>query len=78
MTDTLVMRLRWLCSPSAESLSDHHRITGFIREGYEAADEIERLTRERDAAQRQLQMLQEAARPLTMLIAALAETEKTK
>lgn len=39
----IVDRLRNLCAPEAETLSDGWRVKQFIKVGNEAADEIERL-----------------------------------
>lgn len=50
MSDDLVNRLQTLSHPASESLPDGKRLTLLILIAREAADVIERLTRERDDA----------------------------
>lgn len=41
--DTIVMKLRVLCDPLSEAMSDRARLDAFVKCGSEAADKIESL-----------------------------------
>jgi hypothetical protein len=67
MSDDIVERLKVLCDPRAECLSDGTRITQFVKYGTDARHEITRLRADLAAVTAEQDKMREALKPLAAI-----------